>query len=56
MPMYFVLVREVHVSHREVEADSPEQALDKAQQGEGDEVFLEYSHTMDRDTWTVEKR
>lgn len=55
MKKYVVLRREVHVSHVEVEAESPEEAKEKVFEGEGDEVFLEYSHTLDSCTWTVEE-
>lgn len=53
MKKYCVYIREVHVSHRFVEANSPEEAKDLA----GDEAcsYLEYSHTLDKDTWTVEE-
>lgn len=54
MPKYTVLVREIHVSHMEIEADDPEQALEKVFQGEGQEIFLEYYDTMDSSYWTVE--
>ncbi len=58
MPKYYVLVREVHVSHLKVEADSPEEAIAKV--AKGDEEFeddcLEFSHTLDTDTWTTEER
>jgi len=50
---YIVLIREVHVSHRLVEANSPEEAKENA--GDGMEVFCEYSHTLSQDTWTVEQ-
>lgn len=50
---YRVLIREVYLSHREVEADSPEEAMDRA--ADADEDYREYSHTLDRDTWTVEE-
>lgn len=52
MTKYRVLIREVHVSHRIIEASSAEEALREA--GEGTEVYLEYSHTLDPETWTVE--
>lgn len=54
MPKFNVLIREVHVSTREIEADSPEEAIRLVEEGEGDEVMCEYSHTLDPDTWTVE--
>jgi hypothetical protein len=55
MAEYYVLVREVHVSYRKVEASSPEEAKNKVCDGEGDEVQLEYSHTLDSDKWTIEE-
>ena len=51
---YIVLVREVHVSHREIEADSEDEAKSKVYGGQGEETYLEYSHTLDRWYWTVE--
>ena len=53
---FIVSVREVHVSHREVQAKTAEDAMDKVQDGDGEEVFMEYSHMLDSDTWTVEKK
>lgn len=50
---YRVLIREVHVSHRIVEANSESEALELA--GDGEEDYCEYSHTLSKDTWTVEK-
>ena len=57
MPEYRVKVREVHVQDVIVTADSPEEATAKVQEGEGLYVdnSLEYSHTLDPDTWTVEE-
>lgn len=52
---YLVAIREVHVSHREIEADSPDDAIEKVFYGDGEEVLCEYSHTLDSDTWTVEE-
>lgn len=54
MPKFNVLIREVHVSHREVEAPTKEEAMKVASDAE--EHFLEYSHTLDQDTWTVERK
>jgi len=54
MGKYTVLVREVHVSHMEVEADSPQEALKAVREGGGEETCLEYSHTLDSNsTWQV---
>ena len=55
MARYYIGIREVHVSTVFVEADSEEEALDNAANGEGEEVVLEYSHTMDREHFTVEE-
>jgi hypothetical protein len=52
MPKYRVLIREVHVSHRVVEAETPEQAMELA--GDANDTFTEYSHSLPKDTWTVE--
>lgn len=53
MPTFFVEVREVHISHRKVEADDRDQAVAKCNEGEGEEVYLEYSDTKDKSTWSV---
>ena len=54
---YIVLVREVHISHREVEANNEEEAKSKVYHGQPatEETYLEYSHTLDRWYWTVEE-
>lgn len=52
MPFFRVLIREVHVSHRMVEAETAEEAMEEA--GECEEHHLEFSHTLDTDEWTVE--
>lgn len=54
---YIVYVREVYVQANEVFANSPEEAkaLVEACEGEILEDCLEYSHTLDKDSWTVEK-
>jgi predicted transcriptional regulator YheO len=52
---YLVEIREVHVSTREVEADSAQEALELTSDGAGDEMMLEYSHTLDRETWRIWK-
>lgn len=51
---YDVQVREVHVQHMIVEAGSPEEAVKKVRDGDGDQADIEYSHTLEPDTWTVE--
>lgn len=48
-----VEIREVHVSTRIVEADSKEDAINRA--FEGDEVSCEYSHTLEDSPITAEK-
>lgn len=51
--IYRVEVKEVYSSHRIVEADSPEEAIAKVKGDEGEEVLLEYSHTLDSSLWNV---
>lgn len=53
MKNYRVLVREVHISHMEVLANSPDDAIDAVLDGVGKETHLEYSHTLDSDHWQV---
>lgn len=50
---YRVLIREVHVSHRYVEAASPEEAMNLAEDAE--DSYTEYSHSLGRGLWTVEE-
>jgi hypothetical protein len=55
---YRVLVREVYISHIEIEAESEQAAMAAANAfgtDAGVEVLSEYSHTLDTDTWTIEK-
>jgi hypothetical protein len=55
MKKYIVGVKEVHIVSIEVEANSKEEALEKAE-GMIEEVQNsqpEYSHTADPDEWTV---
>lgn len=53
---YIVRVREVHVQPYRILAETPEEALRLVADGGGDilEADLEYSHTLDPDTWTIE--
>ena len=55
MPKYIVEVREVWSQGVEIEADSPEEALEKVKEEEGDtmEALFEYSHTLDKEFWVV---
>ena len=55
---YIVGVREVHVRHYSVQAENVEEAKDLVyQQAESvvDMSFEEYSHCLDRETWSVEE-
>ncbi len=52
---YIVGIREVHVSSREVWANSPEEAKEIAAENLDTEVMVEFSHALDSDTWTVEE-
>ena len=55
---YIVCVREVHVRHYSVTAENEEEAKDLVHE-HGPEVkdleFEEFSHELDRDTWSAEK-
>lgn len=55
---YRVGVREVHVRYYSVEASDPEEAktlvIERAN-GVVDLEFQEYSHELDRDTWSIEE-
>jgi hypothetical protein len=54
---YIVQVKEVHNAEYIVEADSPEEAKEKAQEEmeNGDLPELIYSHTLDRSLWDVDE-
>jgi len=58
MPKFIVRVREVHVSHRKVEAETACAAFNKCVKGDDDdgveEILCEYSHTLNSDMWDVE--
>lgn len=57
MSKFWVYKREVWIAPVEIEAESEEEALEKALDGDGDEVetnvYPEYSHTLNPETWTV---
>ena len=57
MKRFRVMVREVHVQGVLVDAESEEDAKIKVAEGEGDyeDNSLEFSHSCDSDTWTVEE-
>ena len=58
MKTYLVGVREVHVAYMEVRANTSAEALDMVRNGEGDwttAISMDYSHTLDPETWTVEE-
>ena len=54
MAIFNVLVREVHVSTEEIEANSPEMAIVLVNEGKGEMLICEYSHTLGIDTWSVD--
>jgi hypothetical protein len=54
MKLYIVGVKEVHISTRLVEAETPEQAREEAA-SYGQEVSCEYSYTLDPSEFTVEE-
>jgi hypothetical protein len=55
METFIVFVREVHIQPVTIEADTPEDAIQRVADGQGhaDYDMLEYSHTLDPETWTV---
>lgn len=53
MKRFAVQVHEVHVSTRIVEAHTPEEARERAEEGEEEDISL--SHTINRDEWKVEE-
>jgi len=53
MDRFIVSVREVHVQRYGVDAKDAEDAISKVINGEGD--LMGNSHTLDPETWTVEK-
>ena len=55
MPKFRVNVFEVHCSEVIIEAKDEKEAIKKVSDGEGNEVSSAYSHTLDEDTWKVEK-
>ncbi len=55
---YIVGVREVHLRHYAVTAENEDEAKDLVYQRANSVVdceFSEYSHELDRDTWSVEE-
>lgn len=52
---YFVDIKEIHVQRIKVMASSQEEAMEKARKGDGQYYDMEYSHTLDKDTWFVEE-
>ena len=54
---YAVEIREIHVVTVEVDADSEDEAREKASVvlEESDSLDMEYSHTLDWEDWPVRK-
>ena len=56
MNAYIVTIEEVHKQHIKVFADSEEEAINRVEDGEGEEDGApEYSYTLDKDTWQAEE-
>jgi hypothetical protein len=55
MSKFIVGIREVHVRMVEVEAESRDEAIDLADNTQEDDIHLEYSHCMNKDSWSVEE-
>ena len=45
--LYEVQLQEVHYSTWQVEAESQQDAVDRVRDGDGEEVSMEYSHTLE---------
>jgi len=50
---FVVAIPEVHISYREVIAETEEEAIEKADE-EGEEIDTEYSRTLDSDHYTID--
>lgn len=55
MKTYLVGIREVHVRHMRVRATSINDAIVQAEAGECTCDLFEFSHVMDKDSWSVEE-
>ena len=53
---YYVAVKEVYVLLVRVEANSPKEARDKVNKGEGQEGIPNFYRRMPTDTWLVEDK
>lgn len=57
---YIVGIREVHVNYIDIETDETDESIikklaeKKATEDMGD-IYMEYSHTLDPDVWSIEK-
>ena len=54
MTRYQVTRKDVYETYVVVEADDPDEAICKVQEGLGDEMDYEYSHPLSTDLWGVE--
>jgi hypothetical protein len=52
---YFVTVKEAWDQVWEVEANNIDEAKELAEEGNGKAVEFEYSHTLDKEFWTVDE-
>ena len=55
MAKFCVEVAEVHKALIMIEADSEEDALERVENGEGDEFDCHYDYALEPDTWTVKR-
>jgi hypothetical protein len=53
MPKFYVRKREIHIGVHEIEADSPEEALERVASGEENEIEFFYLDTMRKERWDV---
>ena len=56
MKTMIVEIREVHVVSRKVSAATVQAGIQAAKDGEGEELMVEYSHTLPSESWTVKDK
>jgi hypothetical protein len=53
LPKFRIIVHEDHASTYEVEADTKDEAIQMINDCEVEAIDIEYSHTLDEDTWEI---
>lgn len=55
MPKFHVKVPRLFISTMEIEAEDEDDARFAVEKGDGEEISLEFSHSITEDGWEVEK-